>query len=442
MSRTVSDRTPSDEQAADLLLTAERATTEEDAAEFDVNKHDEILARTHGRLRLLVLIATCAQTSLAVLVLSYSRRTLAEKYSPSSVLLVAELMKLAASLIILGPGTSLSSLVSLMRQSQPALVPAASYLVMNLLQYDSVGRLDAASFSVLSQLKMLTSALLSRLLLHRIITFGKWRALCVLVLGVVLIVHQSSAASGATPCPDAASFPAAAAAASTALQSHHHHLGTGTGHRFGREPGVETAEIFRGSLQALPPPSPSPPPPPPPGASGAPVLSMAVGVCELLAQTTISGFVGVYLERYLKRDSASLSIWEVNVQLASWSALAYAILCAWHGGGAHGVFEGWSLVTVAVAGVSALGGVLVALCLRYTDSVLKNLPAACSVAVVSCVSAFFLGGPATLPTGVGTLLVSIGVMDYSTSAATPSVSAPPAGGAGATRPSAPAKEEA
>ena len=129
------------------------------------------------------------------------------------------------------------------------------------------------------------------------------------------------------------------------------------------------------------------------------------------------------------------------MQLASWSTLAYALMCAtlaayaaepappqpaaWssdddgHHTGRHmhmlvGTwFEGWSAVTVVVAAVSALGGGLVALCLRYTDSVLKNLPAACSVAGVASFSALFLGGPATLPTGVGALLVSIAIFDYS-----------------------------
>ena len=78
---------------------------EEDNAQeddFDVNAHDEALRRTHARTRLVLLVATCAQTTVDVLLRSYSRRTLGESYSASSVLLIAELMKLAFSLAMMG----------------------------------------------------------------------------------------------------------------------------------------------------------------------------------------------------------------------------------------------------------------------------------------------------------------------------------------------------
>lgn len=124
----------------------------------------------------------------------------------------------------------------------------------------------------------------------------------------------------------------------------------------------------------------------------------------------------------MKREAGALSIWEINVQLALWSSLAYALLAMYTfkvqpAPQSAGVLDGWSFVTVLVAAVAALGGVLVALCLRYTDAVLKNLPVACSVVAVSGFSAIFLGGPATLPTGVGALLVSIAIFDYSTAPA-------------------------
>ena len=46
--------------------------------------------------------------------------------------------------------------------------------------------------------------------------------------------------------------------------------------------------------------------------------------------------MGVYLERHLKRDAQALSIWEVNIQLATWSALAYAVLAVHAAGGSGG----------------------------------------------------------------------------------------------------------
>lgn len=262
-----------------------------------------------------------------------------------------------------------------------------------------------------AELKVLTSALLSRLLLGRIIPLTKWRALAVLVLGVVLIVHQSNAA-GACAGPQARG--PEPAAGGTSVPPNHHHHGARGGH--GAPPPAPEAPLqtlrLLGTVAR--------------SGRASSALSYAIGAGELLAQTTMSAFVGVFLERYLKRDAMALSIWQVNVQLAAWSACAYALLCLGASGGASsgggGLFHGWSGVTVAVAAVSALGGVLVALCLRYTDSVLKNLPAACSVALVASFSALFLGGPATLPTAIGAVLVVIAILDYSAPSTPPAAS--------------------
>ena len=344
-------------------------------APFDVNKHDEALRRQYGTLRMLLLVATCCQTTADVLLRSYSKHTLGEQYMPQSVLLAAELLKLVLSLAAMRMDAQHASIVTLLTGSKAAIVPAICYLTMNLLQYDAVMRLDAASFSTLSQLKLLTSALLSRLLLKRYITAARWRSLMVLVLGVVLIVHQADVA---------------------ARRSSGEMSECGHGHA------LRVASMPKGHAKA---------------SASAAWYSYLIGVGELLVQTTLSAFVGVFLERYFKRDASALSIWEVNVQLALWSALAYLLLCIWPNAQgpsvSHGIFHGWSLVTCGVAVVAALGGILVALCLRYTDAVLKNLPVACSIVLVSGFSAMWLGGPATLPTGVGASLVAIAIFDYS-----------------------------
>ena len=67
--------------------------------EFDVNQHDARLKTTYPALRLVLLAATLFQTTGDVLFRSYSRRTLHETYTPASVLLVAEVMKLTFSFL-------------------------------------------------------------------------------------------------------------------------------------------------------------------------------------------------------------------------------------------------------------------------------------------------------------------------------------------------------
>ena len=150
-------------------------------------------------------------------------------------------------------------------------------------------------------------------------------------------------------------------------------------------------------------------------------FSYAVGVLELLVQTSLSAFVSVFLERYMKRDASELSIWDINIQLATWSALAYALLAV--GENPSAPFAGWSAVAAAVAATAAFGGVLVALSLRYLDAVVKNLPVACAVVLVAAFAAAFLDGPATYPAAIGALLVALAIVGYAAPSETMATSA-------------------
>jgi hypothetical protein len=65
--------------------------------------------------------------------------------------------------------------------------PALLYFVQNNLQYLAASLLDPATFQVTYQLKLLTTALFSVLLLRRRLTRGKWACLMLLTLGVALV---------------------------------------------------------------------------------------------------------------------------------------------------------------------------------------------------------------------------------------------------------------
>ena len=82
-----------------------------------------------------------------MLLRSYSKRVLHEEHSASSVLLVAELFKLGASLCATADRRP-ERLLFIFRRSAVALPPVACYLLMNLFQYDAIVHLDVASFAV------------------------------------------------------------------------------------------------------------------------------------------------------------------------------------------------------------------------------------------------------------------------------------------------------
>ena len=88
-------------------------------------------------------------------------------------------------------GSACSKYIYLAQNSLTMLVPAALYLVMNILGFVALGRIDAGTFTVLAQMKVLSTALFSVTVLGKHLTKRKWRALVMLVLGVVLITYES-----------------------------------------------------------------------------------------------------------------------------------------------------------------------------------------------------------------------------------------------------------
>ena len=151
-------------------------------------------------LQLGILLAVMLQNSSYALLRAYSRGTLKETYSSSSVLLAMEVTKLVVSAYMVvtssepsdvPSGSPLSKYAHLLRRSLKMAVPAIIYLAMNLLSFVALARIDAATFSIAAQLKVLTTAAFSVALLGRSLHVRKWRALLTLTLGVVLISAET-----------------------------------------------------------------------------------------------------------------------------------------------------------------------------------------------------------------------------------------------------------
>lgn len=245
-------------------------------------------------------------------------------------------------------------------------------------------------FAVLQQCKIVTTAVLSRLMLARRLSWSKWRALLLLLAGVVLITHEEHAlrAAGlaAAAAATAAAPPSSPNGAISALGQTHAPPDAAAA-ALAAEAAADSSGLERGQG------------------------SLLLGVSAVLLETALSGFATVYFERVVK--STPLSIWHRNVQLAGWSLLIFVPM-ALHDSPRQGApLANWSWLEVLNSGVGAAGGILVALCIVRFDSIIKSIAVAASIVLTAVSSFLCLGGPMTLPIGIASAVVILATVNYS-----------------------------
>ena len=131
----------------------------------------------------------------------------------------------------------------------------------------------------------------------------------------------------------------------------------------------------------------------------------------MLAEVVLSGFASIFFERVLKSaDEAVQRERKGEGQLAAWSIAIYTPMMPATNPTAP--FAGWSVVAAVCAAVGALGGVLVALCLKHADSVTKTIATTGAIVLTTLVNAAFLDGPMSLAVATGALLVVLSVFSF------------------------------
>jgi len=219
------------------------------------------------------------------------------------------------------------------------------YGLMNILSYVALRNVSAGIFTICAQLKILTTACFSTLLLQRRYSWTQWRALFMLIIGVLIfsepVWNQSSA--------------------------------------------WET--------------------------DGGNVL---LGSAAVLTEVTLSGFASIYFEKVIKTDTTQrLNIWERNFQLALGSIPVYMAFILHEGGGSAGYLGGWSMVTFVLGILGAAGGLLVALSIKYGDSILKTLATTGAIVLSSWLDHWMLKGPLTMNMMLAGCVVITSICDYS-----------------------------
>ena len=151
-------------------------------------------------LKLVSLAILILQNSSLVLVMRYSKTVASGDYITSTAVVSSEIMKLIASLILYyfeigAQNIPIDKFFNQVNQNlfgidskwKEMTVPAILYFIQNNLQYVAVGNLDAATFQVTYQMKIITTAIFSVLILRRSLSSKKWLSLLLLTMGIGLV---------------------------------------------------------------------------------------------------------------------------------------------------------------------------------------------------------------------------------------------------------------
>lgn len=304
-------------------------------------------------LKYLSLVLLVAQTTLLVLMMRYSLVAEGPKYLHSSAVACMELVKLLTCSIVVFWGLKCSTfkfkkvidmhVIKRPKEMIKLAVPSLLYTIQNNLLYFALAKLDAATYQVSYQLKILTTALFSVILLKKQLSQLQWVSLLLLAVGVGLTQISPSVSKD-----------------------------------------VQTS----------------------PG-------DQLMGLVAVLLACCTSGFSGVYFEKILK--GSTTSIWIRNIQmgitstvLAFTMAISKNYIAIWE----NGFFHGFSSSVIIVVLLQALGGLIVAVVMKYADNILKGFGNGLSIITSCLLSMFFFGFEPTGHFIWGALLVIISVYLY------------------------------
>lgn len=316
--------------------------------------------------KVLSLMVLVVQNTFLVLLLRYSRTVEGPMYLASTAVVCTELVKFAICFGVLFHRNSYdvektaaqlkTEIFYKFHETAKLSVPSVLYTIQNNLLYVALSNLNAATFQVTYQLKILTTALFSVLILHKTLDGIKWLSLVVLMLAVALVQLPANAFSGSP----------------------------------GNASELEEVE--------------------------SPLISPGlVGLTAILLACCSSGFSGVYIEMLLKQSDTSIWIRNIQMSLMSFFIGLFGVLVTdWGRVLDGGFFQGYSLVVALVITLQALGGLVVAAVVKYADNILKGFATSVSIVLSSLVSYFILNDFVPSWTfGIGATMVLAATFMYS-----------------------------
>lgn len=222
----------------------------------------------------------------------------------------------------------------------------SSLVIQNHLQFVAVSNLEAATFQVTYQMKILTTAAFSVILLRKKLTSPQWVALFFLAIGVAVVQIQSGAVRVV-------------------------------------EDGVVQDDMH--TMNAL------------------------KGFIAIATACVTSGLAGVYFEMVLKNSQTDLWVRNVQLSLFSLLPALAPVFYLHASGPQEGWmatlfhnFGGWAWATVSI---QVFGGLLTALVIKYSDNILKGFATSLSIVLSFLASVALFDFQITFTFLIGSLIV-------------------------------------
>jgi solute carrier family 35 (UDP-sugar transporter), member A1/2/3 len=223
-------------------------------------------------------------------------------------------------------------------------------VIQNHLQFVAISNLEATTFQVSYQLKILTTALFSVLLLRKQLSSSQWPALFLLAIGVGIVQIQSST-GGATTIPNLV-------------------------------PDMNTMNRMK-------------------------------GLVAVIAACFTSGLAGVYFEMVLKNSSTDVWVRNVQLSLFSLLPALSPIIFT-YAESSKDMAQTWSFVSLfdnfgpwawATVATQVIGGLVTAMVIKYSDNILKGFATSLSIVISFLASVVLFNFVITFTFLLGSLLV-------------------------------------
>uniref|UniRef100_A0A3B4AYS0 Uncharacterized protein n=1 Tax=Periophthalmus magnuspinnatus TaxID=409849 RepID=A0A3B4AYS0_9GOBI len=150
------------------------------------------------KLKYISLAVLVVQNASLILSIRFVRTLPGDRFYATSAVVMAEVLKVLTCLLIIllqkrrecQPLSMFDSIVVQYKDTLKLAVPSLIYTLQNNLQYIAISNLPAATFQVTYQLKILTTALFSVLMLRKSLSRVQWFSLLLLFAGVAIVQVQ------------------------------------------------------------------------------------------------------------------------------------------------------------------------------------------------------------------------------------------------------------